>query len=245
MSLLRRLLLALLALAAGAAAAGAAPPLVADLSSREIAITTGFAGTELLLFGATEGPGDVVVVVRGPQREQIVRRKIQVAGIWLNGESVRFENVPVFYWVGSTRPLDEIAAPRVLDERAIGTAHLVFAPAEATASAAEFRAALVRAKKRQSLYKEDGKVAVVADRLFRTNVIFPANLPTGDYHAEVYLVRDGRVASQHITTIEVARVVLGARIYNFARQQAALYGIMAIVIALAAGWLAGVIFRKA
>jgi hypothetical protein len=40
-------------------------PLVADLSAHEISITTGFTGTELILFGATEGEGEVVVVVRG------------------------------------------------------------------------------------------------------------------------------------------------------------------------------------
>jgi hypothetical protein len=40
--------------------------LVADLSEHLIAITTGFVGTDVLLFGAIEETGDVVVVVRGP-----------------------------------------------------------------------------------------------------------------------------------------------------------------------------------
>ena len=42
--------------------------LVADASRHLVAITTGFVGTKVLLFGATEGEGDVIIVVRGPAR---------------------------------------------------------------------------------------------------------------------------------------------------------------------------------
>ena len=47
---------------------GRATPLVADLSDYLVAITTGFSGTNVLLFGAIDEPGDVVVVVRGSDR---------------------------------------------------------------------------------------------------------------------------------------------------------------------------------
>ena len=38
-------------------------PLVADVSENLVAITTGFTGKEILLFGATDGPGDIAIVV--------------------------------------------------------------------------------------------------------------------------------------------------------------------------------------
>ena len=38
-----------------------AQQLVADLSSHLIAITTGFTGTEVVLFGTTDGAGDVEI----------------------------------------------------------------------------------------------------------------------------------------------------------------------------------------
>ena len=64
----------------GAFPARAVEPLVADLSKHLVAITTGFAGTDVLLFGAVEelagaSGGDVVVEVRGPHRSETVRRK--------------------------------------------------------------------------------------------------------------------------------------------------------------------------
>ena len=49
-------------------AAARAEGLVADLTSHLIAITTGFTGASVVLFGATDGPGNVIVAVRGPER---------------------------------------------------------------------------------------------------------------------------------------------------------------------------------
>ena len=40
-----------------------------------IAITTGFAGTDVFIYGVKQGPGDVVVVFRGPRAAYAVRRR--------------------------------------------------------------------------------------------------------------------------------------------------------------------------
>jgi len=61
-----------------------------------IAIGGGFTGDQVVLFGATDGPGDIVAVVRGPDREMTVWRKGKVAGIWVNTETIAFRNVPSF-----------------------------------------------------------------------------------------------------------------------------------------------------
>ena len=68
MSTVARLIYAMLAVGLAMQTAGpvdAAEPLIVDLSSDEVAITTGFAGAKLLLFGAKDPGGDVVVVIRG------------------------------------------------------------------------------------------------------------------------------------------------------------------------------------
>ena len=113
--------------ALGPRPAAAQAPLVADISAREIAITTGFAGAELLLFGAFEGRGDVVVVVRGPRPPVVVRKKNRVFGIWLNTESRTFIGLPQYYRVAATRPLDQVAPRAVLERYEIGEDHLDFA----------------------------------------------------------------------------------------------------------------------
>ena len=79
--------------------------IVADLSSHLVAISSGFTGASVVLFGATEGGGDIIAVIRGPERELTVWRKGKVAGIWVNAESMTFSNVPSFYAVAASRPL--------------------------------------------------------------------------------------------------------------------------------------------
>ena len=100
-ALLALCLAALCALGPGRAGA---QELVADLSDHLIAIDSEFTGTDLLVFGAIEGEGDIVVLVRGPRSSVVVREKARVFGIWLNASSVTFDNVPSFYALATSRP---------------------------------------------------------------------------------------------------------------------------------------------
>src|SRR5580698_5947823 len=59
-----------------------AAPLVADLSNYRIDIDSGFNGTRIFLFGARNDNGDIAVVIRGPQKDYIVRKKKEIAGLW-------------------------------------------------------------------------------------------------------------------------------------------------------------------
>ena len=108
--------------------------LVADLTSHLIAITTGFTGASVVLFGATDGPGDVVVAVRGPSQEMTVRRKNRVAGIWVNTQEVTFVNVPSFYAVAASRPIEEILLPATAAFYRLGVTNLKLEPEAPTPS---------------------------------------------------------------------------------------------------------------
>ena len=105
-----------------------AEALVADLTNHLIAITTGFTGASVVLFGAIDGPGDVAVVVRGPDRDVTVRRKSRFAGIWVNSEEVIFGNVPSFYFVAASRPLEEIVSPAIAAFYRLGVTNLEMKP---------------------------------------------------------------------------------------------------------------------
>jgi uncharacterized protein (TIGR02186 family) len=92
---------------------------------------------------------------------------------------------------------------------------------------------------------EVGQVTFLGERLFRTLVEFPANVPTGTYRATTYLLVDGRVESAQTTPLIINKAGLEAEVFDFAHNQSALYGVIAILVALVAGWLAHVAFRKA
>jgi uncharacterized protein (TIGR02186 family) len=244
----RRILFAAVVLILLSPAAARAQALVFDLSSHLIAITAGFSGTELLLFGATEGEGDVVVILRGPEAEMVVRRKSRVGGIWLNTAQMTFTGVPAFYRAAASRPLDEIASPAIRMRHQLGTDNLRLIPppdADAAESAA-FRAGLVRNKERHGLYSNDvGRVNFLGPRLFRTRVILPANVPPGSYTVEVLLIKGGQVVAAQTTPMFVSKTGVSADVYEFAHNHEAMYGILVIIIAVLAGWGAGAIFRRA
>jgi uncharacterized protein (TIGR02186 family) len=223
-----------------------ADDVVADLSSHIIAISAGFTGASVVLFGATDGPGDIVVVVRGPERDLTVWRKGKIAGIWVNADSVSFDNVPSFYAVASSRPLDTILQPGTAALYRIGTGNLKFdaAKSESPDRVRRFSDALIEQQQRAGLFAVDvGKISFLGERLFRTALSFPGNVPTGNYLIEIFLVRDRDVVGGQTTPLVVSKVGVDAAVSDFATRQSAAYGAIAVLTAVVAGWLASLPFR--
>lgn len=238
---------AALAMGGRAGPAHAADELVADISQHLVAITTGFTGADVLLFGATEGEGDVVVVVRGPEETRMVRRKGRVAGIWLNEAEMSFETVPAYYAVAANRPLHEFVPERIGARHQIGLRHLRLTPPDGAHSETvdAFREGLIRNKQSAKLYsRQPARIAFLGNRLFRTDMHFPANAPVGTYTVETFLIRDGDVVSAGITPLVVGKVGFEAGVFGLAHRHSLAYGVLAILMAAVAGWAAGLVFRK-
>ncbi|OFX11370.1 MAG: hypothetical protein A2516_08120 [Alphaproteobacteria bacterium RIFOXYD12_FULL_60_8] len=223
--------------------------LVADLSEHLVAITTGFSGAKVLLFGATDGPGDVIMVVRGPSESPVVRRKDNSTGIWMNQDHVTFQGAPSFYQIAASRPLADFAPPDILENHQIGIENVRLDVSEQTADATrleDFRNSFLRLKQNAGLFgKELASIDILGNRLFRANLNFPSNVPVGAYSVEVYLVREGQVVSAEITPLHISKAGVGAEVSQFAYDYAAFYGIISVLIAVAAGWLASAFFRRA
>lgn len=247
MNRLLALILPILAVAALHTGPARAEPLVADLSESVVRITTGFTGTKVLLFGAKEGDGRVVVIVEGPRHPLTVRRKSRIAGIWVNRSEVHFNDVPSFYQVLSSEPLEQWLPLKTRDLYQIGVEYLKLEPDQdvGPAQASQFRDALIRNMQRIGRYGVlEGKVTVLGGQLFRADLFLPANLPTGFYSIEVMLVQGGDVKTIQSTPLLVTKSGIGADVFEMAYSYPALYGLMAIAIAVLAGLGANAIFRK-
>ncbi|MGI9510789.1 MAG: TIGR02186 family protein [Geminicoccaceae bacterium] len=225
--------------------------LAADVSDRLIAITTAFVGGNVVVFGAVdEARGNIVITMQGPRESQMVRRKARVAGIWINRDRVEFENVPSFFAIASSQPLNDIASESVRRQFGLGVDHLAISLKDGADYSADeqqaFAEALIRNKQKAGLYTDEPvKVTFPGSKLFRTTFGFPAHVPPGHYAIEVFRLEDGQVVGAQQSSLQISKVGMEAEVYDFANQRSALYGIMAIVIAVAAGWLAGVAFRRA
>lgn len=231
----------------------------ADVSTRAVAVTSSFTGTEIIVFGSVEhsrqqtaesGYYDVAIIVDGTPAPIIARRKSNVAGIWINAQSLRFEKVPSYYAITSTRPVEEIAEPQLLDKHRIGfdSIHMQVAPHQAQlppADFAEFRSAVVRLKQKEQLYqKSDYGVAFIGRSLFRSTISLPANVPVGPLVTHTYLFKDGKLLSKRSNNVVLRREGLERYLHSFAFDYPMLYGIFAVLIAVAAGLLASTMFKR-
>lgn len=238
------LFLALLGLPA---AASANNPLVADLSNYRINIDSGFSGTRLFLFGARNDNGDVVVVIRGPNRHYTIRKKEQIAGVWVNTQSMKFKYVPDFYVVASSKPLEQVQAASLFKQLRIGTDTLLRQPdsPEAMPAYLMFSQAFYRHQQERRLYLDKPvEVSFMGETLFKTQIDFPDTIPKGDYTAEIYLISEGELVGVQTTPIRVAKIGLDAFLFDYAHNNPLMYGISAVVIALCAGWGVGRLFEK-
>ncbi len=224
--------------------------IVAALDDPVVAIDTGFSGSRVLLFGATEGEGDVVVIVRGPSRDEVVRKKKRVMGIWVNKEEVTFSGAPVFYNIATSGKLENLvpASTRQRLELGADNLNIYLSPSSKEVGddiKATFWQALLRNKKHQGLYATaETEIEFLGKRLFRADLDFPPNIPVGTYLIYVYLIKDKHIVSSQITPLFVSKIGAEAGIFDFAHRHSFVYGILAVIIALLSGWFASVIFRK-
>lgn len=134
-----------------------AEEVVLGLSQNEVAITTSFDGSEILIFGAVkreapipEGKLGVIVTIAGPPEPVTVRRKERRFGIWVNTDAVEIDGAPSYYAVASSAPLEEVLGIREnLEHRVSVTSKLnaVGAP-DSVLDASAYVAALIRIKHR-------------------------------------------------------------------------------------------------
>ena len=69
-------------------------------------------------------------------------------------------------------------------------------------------------------------------------------MPTGTYLVEVFLVRDKDIVSGQTTPLVVSKVGVDAAVFEFSTRQPGFYGVIAVLTAVVAGWLASLPLRS-
>ena len=221
--------------------------LTIDLADDHVDITTGFNGARLALFGVKEHEGDIAIVIEGPDKEMVVRRKSQIFGMWMNTESVVFRHVPAYYDFALSAGEKNLAGPEILRAEGIGLDSLTFdhKGREKPATVETFKEALIRNKQGQGLFPLDSKdIYFLNGDFFRANFYLPADVPTGDYTIRTFLFDKGKLIGRRDVRLRVAQVGFNARLYHFAFRSGLLYGVVAVFLAVFTGWAAYMFWRK-
>ena len=227
------------------------------LSTDKIAITADFAGADLTIFGSLEnadplvirqGRYDVIVVLEGPARPVVVRRKGRFLGMWINMASETFVNVPVSYSVATTRVLQDITDPNNYRQLSLGADNLHIEPLDKDGNPAtikEFERPCATARRR-SVSSTCVSAASNSFRqsLFRASLPLAPNIPVGTHKARAFLFRNGVFIKESSAQLAIVKSGFEQSIARNAADHGFLYGIFAVALAMLTGWLGRIIFRK-
>ncbi len=235
-----------------------AEDLTVALSTHDIRIDSDFSGDTITIFGVIErdqstvsrgAPYDIVVLVRGPNETVVARRKEPMLFVWVNRSSETFTAAPSYYALSSTRPLDDTAPPQLLEWLGLGFDNIPLhleAPAEGSVDP-DFREAFIRLRKDAGLYSEFvGGVDFIgtSNSVFRSTAWIPSNVPHGLYRVEVLLFSGGAFLAREEVDLNVTKVGFEQFMFEASHNNALLYGLACVLLALFSGWIAGVIFRR-
>lgn len=227
------------------------------LSTETIAITSNFGGTALTIFGALDnadpmiqrqGRYDIIVVLQGPERDLVVRKKERYLGVWVNADSQTFVGVPLSYSLASTRNLQDIADDKVYRQLSVGVRNFYLNPqdpASMSGNIPKFGDELREMKIRQGLYSQRiGGVEFVSRTLFRATLNLPADVPVGRHKARALLFRNGVFLREANAGLEIVKAGLEQSVYDAAHQHSFLYGLFAVFLAVFTGWFGRILFRR-
>lgn len=246
----------LLALAATSWTAARAETVSIELATPKVEITSSFAGTSVVVFGVIErdrktvprrGGYQIVLTVAGPDQTVLVQRKERIAGIWVNARWQRFTDLPSFFAIDATRPVADIvygpvARTRQLDLDYVGHGGEI----RGTRGAREpFRAALVELKEAEGLYVErPGSVRMFRPDVFSAKIELPASVHVGRYKVTAYLFSDGTPLDNANVDLIVEKTGIEQTVFVWSTAYPLFYGIGVVLMALATGYLGGVLFRR-
>lgn len=222
-----------------------AKPLSADISNTRIELHASFSGTDILVFGARNAPGDILIAVRGPVNNVTVREKQRIAGMWMYARKAKYNQLPQFVALAYTNPLKAIDAPELIGQLQLDMPSIIHASATSPTTDPVFHDAILRINERKKLYATQPEpISFFGETLFKTRIHFPDTMPSGTYQVEVYLIQDGRLISVQTMPLYALKTGFEAGVFVLSRTHPLAYGILSVLVALGCGWLAHRLFRR-
>jgi uncharacterized protein (TIGR02186 family) len=235
-------------------AGDASAMLTAKANHDHITIDFFYHGSTVSVRGESDPNVDLVIKITSPEGHQVLKQKGKVAGmLWMNVGQLKFENTPNFYGLYSTKKVDEILKPEEMAKYVIGfpalEKHVEITPVANEEEKAMWFDEFVKFKESSKVYAYSfGKITTTVNANGRQEYSiltdWPYQAAPGDYLVTVYAVKNGKVAEQAESKVNVEQVGIVKTLATMAKNKAAFYGILSIGIALGAGFGVGMVFRK-
>ena len=226
------------------------PAVATDLlvSPRRVNIGTFFDGAQVSLEAEIPPGSQAVVEVMGDMGNLDLRRKGRRGGLWMSVGEIRIQNAPNLYLLMSSSPklpvLNGAATPWGFDAL---QSKLTFSGALDPHEKDRFFHELIELKESEGLFGiiPGGlkiKPAAGGERVSGSFQL-PAKVAPGTYQVRLSVIQDGKLSEQTTETIKVDMVGFPAAMASLAFNHSALYGLIAVLLAIAVGFIMGFMFK--
>ena len=230
-----------------------AQALTCSVTPDNIPITFTYHGAQLSITGQSANTDDLVVTITSEPVDTALKYKAKVGGmVWMKKGSLEFKDAPRVYLLHSTADVSRIVSVAEQNQHLLGfdalRGHIRIEDSMGNPADGKWFDEYLKFKKQEKVYDmQEGTVVRQhgADgNTYKVDVAWPYQAPPGTYAVNVLAVRDGKVVDKASTSFEVKSTGMVAALSKMAFDQAGLYGIMAVIIALLAGLGVGAIFKK-
>jgi uncharacterized protein (TIGR02186 family) len=231
----------------------AAQALTCSVTPDNIPITFTYHGAQLSITGQSASADDLIVTITSEPADTALKYKEKVGGlVWMKKGTLEFKDAPRIYMLHSTADLSRILGAAELNQNMLGydalRGHIRIEDSTGKPADGKWFDEYLKFKKQEKVYDvQEGTVVRqhgVDGNTYQVNVAWPYQAPPGIYTVEVLAARNGKIVDRATTHFEVKSTGMVAALSKMAFDQAGLYGIMAVIIALIAGLAVGAIFKK-
>ena len=219
-----------------------------DLSQDNIEIKTDFNGKEIIIFGLLKDNHETLLTIKGPPSKMKIQKKDRYLGVWINNKQIIYSNIPTLFFLSSSSEVVKILPSSTLINENLSFEKILKNKTFNQNFIFENNQDLwsknfVRIKKKQLLYKEF-EMKIFKNKLFQTSVFFPPNTVPGTYNVDIYYIKNNSIINKDQKKIIVKKTGVGSKIYKFAKDNAATYGVFVIIFSILSGLIAATLFRR-
>jgi uncharacterized protein (TIGR02186 family) len=229
-------------------------PLQVSQFPDRIAIGTFYNGTRVSITGTLPADSDVIVRMTGKTAALHMKKKGKVFGLlWMNRDTVTFESVPVAFLLYTPHNFEDVFKTLQKDSpvRQLGLTALEkkITVSPDTEGGGFLVKELLKLKEKEGIYAVSDNVHYTplaeGRKKFEADITLPPKLSPGVYNVEAYMVQNGTIVASYDHALTVALESFPKILSLLAFDHAAMYGILATLIAVVAGLLTGVFFKGA
>jgi uncharacterized protein (TIGR02186 family) len=219
-----------------------------DISEANIKIETNFTGKEVIIFGILNDGQETIMTIKGPQKNAVIQKKERILGFWFNTKQITYNEIPSVFFIASSKNIEDILPASTIIKEELSFNYLLENKTSqrnfiSDVSLENWKDNFVRINKNKNLFKKYN-VEKIDNKLFQTRIFFPAKSIPGEYKVNVYQIQNNLILNNKEKIITLKKSGVGSQIYNFAHNNAAAYGLFAIIFAIMSGFLAATLFRR-